>query len=370
MSFPKPTRARRYRAKILVGVAFLSVASAAAAQDAVTGTIEIIRAGTVGNQLHVSDMIEIQNRSTPPRTLSGSHTFEVYLPARARISSVIAAGPGNVATMISAMPSTNQPGHFSVNFPLQPGATKFAFNYDLPYAGRAVFPVRHSYALQQLAIMIPPTMRFSSPSTAFQVLETGNKNYRVRAIASLNPGAGPNFEISGTGPLPPIHASLQPPTPRPESSSANSIPPVFLPQTAQTSPATNTAPTPAPAEAGAQYRAVPPAQIAAQTTRSATPSWMILVILGLGLVAMSAAAIRVNSSKRAAPQKILRTSETALNLHQPHQPRAPAFLLEGLKEELFQLEAAKIRGTISLKDYDLTRDALQETVKRALRRVR
>jgi hypothetical protein len=39
-----------------------------------------------------------------------------------------------------------------------------------------------------------------------------------------------------------------------------------------------------------------------------------------------------------------------------------------LKEELFQLETAKIRGTISTKDYDLTRSALEETVKRALSR--
>jgi hypothetical protein len=43
-------------------------------------------------------------------------------------------------------------------------------------------------------------------------------------------------------------------------------------------------------------------------------------------------------------------------------------LLEGLKEELFQLEAAKIGGTISTEEYDLTRCALEETVRRALRR--
>ncbi len=170
----------------------------------VTSSIEILRAGTNGNLLHVSDMLEIKNESSPPLTQAGERTFEVYLPANATLDSVLAAGPGKISVTVSAVAVPIEPGHYSVNFPLRPGATKFAFNYDLPYRGHAEFHTRHAYPLQQLAVMIPPTMNFSSPSSAFKLLATGNRDYQVQAATHVNAGEGPAFEISGTGTLPPI----------------------------------------------------------------------------------------------------------------------------------------------------------------------
>jgi hypothetical protein len=330
------------------------VFDAASRVEGISGTIEIIRAGTVGNQLHVSDMIEIQNRSTPPLTQAGEHSFDVYLPPHARISSVLAAGPGNVAMIIPATPRDDS-GHYSVSFPLQPGATKFAFNYDTPYDGRAAFHLRHAYALQQVAVMIPPTMQFSSASTAFKTLETGNRNYHVRAIAQLKAGPGPEFEISGSGSLPPVrpgaNAETQPMTAAP-------VPPV------QNSPAPGVSSPPA------SVQSPPPSlgSTAAQTGRSYAPSWMILAILGIGLAATSAAAIRVGAAKRTSAPQIAGINGIRPNQTRHNETEAPLALLEGLKDELFQLEAAKVRGTISTEEYTLSKSALEETVKRALRR--
>jgi hypothetical protein len=170
----------------------------------VTGSIEILRAGTTGNLLHVSDLYEIRNESSPPLTQAGERTFEAYLPPKAKISSVLAAGPGEIGVMISAAPVPGEPGHYAVSFPLRPGATKLAFNYDLPYDGRAAFQTRHAYPLQQFAVMIPPTMKFSSRSPAFKILATGNSRYQVRAGNQLKAGEGPEFEVSGIGDLPPL----------------------------------------------------------------------------------------------------------------------------------------------------------------------
>jgi len=170
----------------------------------VTGSIEILRAGTTGKLLHVSDLYDIRNESSPPLTQTGERTFEVYLPAKAKISSVLAAGPGEIAVMISAAPVPGEPGHYTVSFPLRPGATKLALNYDLPYDGHAAFQTRHAYSLQQFAVMIPPTMKFSSRSTAFKTLATGNTRYQVRAATQLKAGEGPEFEVSGTGALSPL----------------------------------------------------------------------------------------------------------------------------------------------------------------------
>jgi hypothetical protein len=170
----------------------------------INGTIEIVRTGTNGNLLHVSDLVEIKNESRPPLTQAGERTFEVYLPANAKIASVLAAGPGEMGMMISAGPVPGEPGHYTVNFPLRPGATKFAFNYDLPYDGHAAFQTRHAYPLRQLAVMIPPAMKFSSRSPTFKILATGNSRYQVQAVNHIKAGEGLEFEISGTGTLPPL----------------------------------------------------------------------------------------------------------------------------------------------------------------------
>jgi hypothetical protein len=166
-----------YDQRVSIGdIVYLDVFDADPNVRGMTGTIEIIRVGTNGNLLHVSDMIEISNNSTPPRTQGGARTFEVFLPPHARLDSVLAASSGSgpragstsgtepIGMMISAAPVTGEPGHYSVNFPLRPGATKFAFNYDLPYSGSARFTTKSLYPLQQLAVMIPPTMSFVSPS--------------------------------------------------------------------------------------------------------------------------------------------------------------------------------------------------------------
>jgi len=168
----------------------------------VTGSIEILRVATNGTLLHISDLVGVKNESSPPLTQAGKRTFEVFLPANARIDSVLAAAPGKTSEMISAASVPGDPGHYTVSFPLRPGATKLAFNYDLPYEGHAVFQTRHAYPLRQLAVMIPTTMRFTSSSSAFKIMATGDNRYLVEAANQLREGEGPEFEVSGIGALP------------------------------------------------------------------------------------------------------------------------------------------------------------------------
>jgi hypothetical protein len=200
----------------------IQVFDAAPEVPGITGTIEILRTGADGNFLHVSDMIEIKNASSPPLTQAGERTFDMYLPAVAKIDSVLAAGPGKIAAIIFAAPVPGEPGHYTVDFPLRPGATKFAFNYDLPYRGHAAFQTKHAYPLQQLAVMIPTALKFSSRSTAFELLATGNARYHVHAVNQVEAGAGPAFEVSGAASLPPVagqapshQLSLSPASPNP-----------------------------------------------------------------------------------------------------------------------------------------------------------
>lgn len=309
----------------------------------IRGSIEIIRTGTKGNLLHVSDMVEVRNDSRPPLTQVGDRTFEAYLPAQAKIDSVLAACH-KVGMLISAARVAGEPGHFKVSFPLRPGATKFAFNYDLRYQGHATFRTRIRYPLQQLAVMVPATMKFSSRSSVFQLLPTGSGSYLVEAASEVNAGNGPEFEISGIGELPALQAQPQSP-PKPKVAA--------LP-----APALSTA-----NSSGTRTRsasALTPLSATALSPRSSQVQWWLL---GAGVVfVLGAGGFLLGRRDRlsGSPRAVQRTRQAG-------RTSTPA--LEVLQEELSRLEIDRSQGAISREEYVSAKQALEGTVKRALARV-
>ncbi|MEO7028337.1 MAG: hypothetical protein ABI147_02915 [Acidobacteriaceae bacterium] len=307
----------------------IDVFDATAKAPGVAGSIEVIRIGSRGDSLHVSDMVEIRNASSPPLTQAGKRAYEVWLPAQAKIDSVLAAGADNVGVAIPATPLPGEPGHYAVDFPLRPGSTKFAFNYDLPYRDKTTFRARNLYPLNLLTVMIPPTMRFASSNTSFKILATGDKSYQVEAVT--NPKAGENFEfqISGAGTLPPLPASRTP------------------------------AAAPAQVTVAAQPRSMPldGSVTPVAATRASQPGskwWVVsagaaflLAVFGLWLV---------NTRRQSA--HALPTSELAT------PPSTSP--VEAIKEVLFQLEMDRARGTISREDYANSKRALEGMVMRTM----
>jgi hypothetical protein len=311
----------------------------------ITGSIEIIRIGTAGDHLHVSDMVELRNSSSPPQTQAGERTFEVYLPSDAKIDSVLAASPGKIAALISAAPVPGEPGHYTVNFPLQPGATKFAFNYDLPpYVGHASFRPKSRYPLQQLAVMIPPTMKFTSRSSAFQVLGVGNDRYQVEAANLVKAGDGPGFEISGVGALPALRGQAQSP-PKPPVA----VQPI--------------APLSAPASFRARSQGANSLDALTVSGNFAPSSRMLWWVLGASAVCLGACGLLFSRGQR-------RSENAMTKPGQETEQRADtaAFFVAALEEELLQLEIDRSLGNISGEEYGATRQALEDTVKRALTR--
>lgn len=326
----------------------IAVFDAAPKVSTITGSIEIIRVGTrfEAHQklLHVSDMYELRNESRPPITQAGASTFDVYLAANARIDSVLAAGATpnpeaaheKIGLMIGASSVAREPGHYTVNYPLRPGATRFAFNYDVPYRGHATFHARHEYGFQQLAVMIPRTMHFSSASQTFQKLPTGDNDYQVHAAMQLKAGPGPAFEVSGDGSLPSLQAAKQAPPQAPVL--PNSIVP----------------------DSGGTLLASPPR--ADRKLEKTSPLWPWQALTG-GLTLTCILLLL-----RARDRRLARKRARGAGRDTP--PSASADFPEGLKEELFQLEADRARGLISAEDYCSARLALEETVKRTVLRPR
>jgi hypothetical protein len=330
----------------------VDVFDAVATVQGITGSIEIIRIGSNGNLLHVSDMIEITNDSTPPLTLSGDRTFEVYLPGHAKIDSVLAASTASTvrtAALISATPVPGEPGHYTVNFPLRPGATKFAFNYDLPYDGYATFRPKSMYPLQQLAVMIPPTMKFTSRSPAFEVLRTGNDRYQVEAANLVKKGEGPGFAISGVGALPALRAQAQSPTKPP-----------IADQPIPAAPASSRAPT---QNAKGLDRVTAPRILAGSPQMQSQLQW---VLLAASVVMLSAGGFlqwRQWRRRRLAGNRIAKPVQEPQ--HRDETTVSPA---QALKVEMLQLEIDRSLGIISVEEYATAKQALEGTVKRALAR--
>ncbi len=307
----------------------IDVFDATAKVPAVAGSIEVIRIGSRKDSLHVSDMVEIRNASSPPMTQAGKRAYEVWLPRQAKIDSVLAAGADNVGVAIHATPLAGEPGHYAVDFPLRPGSTKFAFNYDVPYQGHAAFQAKNVYPLQMLTVMIPPSMKFASSNTSFKILATGDKSYHVETVT--NPKAGENleFQISGAGALPTLPASRPP------------------------------AAAPAQAPVAAQPRSLPldGRSAAVAATRASQPGskWWVVSAGAAFLLAVFGF-------------WLINTRRQSANMVPTSEPTTPPSTspVEAVKEVLFQLEMDRARGTISREDYANSKRALEGMVLRTM----
>jgi hypothetical protein len=326
-----------YDQRAAVGaVLTMEVFDAAEKVRGIRGTIEILRVGTTGPKgdvLHVSDMFEIENDSNPPLTEAAGRTFGAYLPAKATITSVMAAGPGKIGVMIPAQSVKDEPGHFTVNFPLRPGANKFAFNYDVPYGHHVAFQTRREYGVQQFAVMLPKGMKFASRSAAFAVLAAGNPKYQVEATKDLRAGEGPEFELSGSGELPPLQLQAQ-------KAQATELAPLrpITPEAVVALPRAGPALTKQPAVNSHEFSVVAATVVA------------LLAAITFTLWSVQAAGKRSKTAAIADCRDVKQRSA----------------LLEMLSQELARLDSDRLSGIISAEDYASTKQALEKTWQRAL----
>lgn len=333
-----------YDQQVSAGTAIsIDVAEASSRVKGIIGVIEIIRAGSHGSSLHISDMIEVRNISNPPLTQVSERTFEVYLPSAAKIDSVLAAGPADIGTLVSVRAIDGDPGHFTVNFPLRPGATKFAFNYDLPYHGRIAFRTKNMLPLQQLAVMIPPTMSFASKNAAFQALTVHTARYKVEAAEQLKAGEKLEFELSGSA----VQDQSQA-TPRlPEGVLA--APHVQPPEILKAK------------ERNADASASP-----ATTARSANSSEKLRPAFGaVAVVILGISSFLAWRRRHQSRREIEKAIPEVMRVN-----RRSAGLIDALKEGLFQLERDRLQGAIDSQKYASVKQALDGTIEWAVARAR
>ena len=291
----------------------LTVYDAVAKVPGLAGNIGIAQIESDGKTLSVMEMYSITNASSPPVTQSNPRNYEISLPEKAVFDSAQAKGPKGIWVNVAPSPISGQKGKYGINFPLRPGDTNLKFAYHLPDNGTTRLQLRLPYPITNFAVMHPPKMSFKSLTPGAFITPGVTNGFQIeKAVASPVVGDVALFEVSGVGKASPE----------------------------------------APAEdSGSQVSAPPPAAAAAQTPvdQSKRELWFfisgIVVIVVVGIFAL-----RRMNQPAAAPAS---TGEPAL---------------EALKTEMFQLEADRLRGSISAEEYSTTKAALSQTLERMLAR--
>jgi hypothetical protein len=266
-----------------------------------------------GKSFQVTELHAVDNTSAPPRTQSNPRNFETFLPPNAQLDSVMVKGPRGIATKITPAPVPGEAGHYTMNFPLRPGETQFAVRYHLPAQEKLTFHPRLVYPATNLGIMYPPSMRFSSLGQG-KFTPQSAEGRLGQTISNLNAGEMPGFEISGVGMLPRATQALPPSAPAPSKPPATAGGKSATPQTS----------------AG---------QVGGSAPHESNWTWWALLagaFVLVGLLVFVIWRLRSSANQRAAR--------------------------EALKEKLFQLENARLRGSISPEQYAATKQTLNQSL--------
>ncbi|MFY9681359.1 MAG: hypothetical protein WBQ87_14705 [Candidatus Sulfotelmatobacter sp.] len=327
--------------------------------DGIEVIADIMRIQAEQGQLEVQRAFAVQNNSKPPRTQMSERNLEFYIPEGAQIidSSAVTAGGQPIK---SAPVPEGQKNRYSFIFPLRPGVTQFEVAYQLPYSGSANLDPKSVYPLEHFVAILPRAMQFTAAgtSTGFKPMnDPSQPDSNVQVASNTTPSQNLAFKISGQGTLDSRQASngeqssgAESQTPSPGAQSTDRPggglgPPIDAPDPLQ------------------KYR------------------WQILGSIAAALILGGVyVAVRQQSAARAlahqTPGSSVRgSSAPAATLEDDFAPaetntraRPTSMLLEGLKEELFQLEVERRQGQISQAEYEKAKSALDQTLDRALKR--
>jgi hypothetical protein len=329
--------------------------------DGVEVVADIMRLQVENGQLEMTREFAVQNSSKPPRTQMNDRDLEFYLTEGAQIGEASALTEhGN--PLKTTPVQEDERNRYAFVFPLRPGITQFQISYQLPYSGSANIDPRSLYPLQHFVAIVPKAMEFSAaPGATFKPMNDPNQpDANVQLASTTAVGQSLAFKISGEGTL----------QARVEGSGAQGG--GIGAQDSDQRPGGGLGPpidAPDPLD---QYR------------------WYIL---GAFAVVLAGAAIYVVTRRKAAARAGDSPKAESLKREEPYADYAAveappgsettvratpsplaasrsstSMLLEGLKEELFQLEVERQQGRISQQEYDKTKAALDQTLQRALKR--
>jgi hypothetical protein len=331
---------------------------------------DIMRFQAQQGQLQIERTFAVQNNSKPPRTQMNEHNLEFYVPEGATVNEGQAMTAGGQPVKSAPVPEGEKSKNkYSFLFPLRPGETRFNVVYTVPYTGSMNIDPKSVYPLQHFVAIAPKSMNFEPAQGAGYNLTNfpGQPDANVEVASNAGLGQPLAFKLSGEGTLA---------APQDENGKGGGG---MQAQGGDNRPGGGI---------GRPIDAPPPLR--------QYQWWILGGIAAILLVGGIFIASRQQSANRAAalgrakplaavededevyePAPVAVARETRANrpaMQAAPQPPAQSarprtsMLLEGLKEELFELEVEHKQGQISQQEYEKTKAALDQTLQRALRR--
>jgi len=310
----------------------------------VVADIMYVQAGQ--GRLGITRVFAVDNTSQPPRTEMNDAPFEFVMPEGAEIDEAQAQTAGGQPLVTTPTPQA-QKGRYGFDFPLRPGQTQFQVTYHMNYSGKATIDPRLIYPLEHFVVIVPKSITFSPAEAGlYQNQQTPNQPDAVAAIVSnAKPGQKLAFNISGEGML--QQAQDQ------QASSGGGA--------GDTRPGGGLgAPIDAPDPLD-KYRGY------------ILGGFAVVLVGGAGFIVLRARSVKVTGAAESNP--VTRSAAPAAASVAAASASSPvassghsSMLLQGLKEELFQLEMEHKQGKISDAEYTKTKAALDQTLARALKR--
>lgn len=306
----------------------------------VTTEADVMRVEAGPQGLRVVQNYFVKNASSPPRTQFGMKAYEVYLPPAAKIEAAAAAGPQGMPVSSSPM-AQKDPGHYAFVFPVRPGESRFQLTYTLPYSGSFEFTPRVALPTENLAVMLPKSMSFKGGS-AFVPADVED-NAQTFLAKNVLPSQTISFMVSGTGTMP---AQSQ------QASSGDQ----------------GNASGGGTASAESDNR---PGGGLGDPIDTPDPlqkfKWWILSGLALLLVIAAGFFLRARPAEAVAGGAPVAAPSPLVPTPVPSAAK-PDSLLDTLKNELFFLETERLEGKLTDAEYAEEKAALEQVLKRALKR--
>ena len=328
---------------------------------------DIMRIQAMQGQIEVVREFGVQNFSKPPRTQMNERNLEFYIPNGAQIIPNSATATTENGNPLKSEPvSEGEKNRYSFIFPLRPGLTRFEVAYQLPYSGSANLDPKSVYPLEHFVVMVPKAMQFTAAaaSSGFKPINyPGEPDASVQVASNTGMGQNLAFKVSGEG-------TLQGSQEGGGAQGSN--------QGGQSAGGASNGDAQTQAKPGGGLG--PP--IDAPDPLQKYRWWILgsfaaaLVIGGVFVASRQQSAARALARQKSASS--MRGSVEAEDDYEAaevlstHGIRAAArpssMLMEGIKEELFQLEIERKQGLISQPEYEKAKSALDQTLERALKR--
>ncbi len=336
---------------------------------------DIMRVQVEQGSLEIMRAFAVDNKSKPPRTQMNEHNLEFNVPEGAQIIEASAMTANGQPINSAPVPEDDKKTRYAFLFPLRPGTTQFQVAYQLPYTGSANIDPKSIYPLQHFVAILPKTIQFTpAPGAGYKSMDDPQQpDANVQVASGTQAGQSLAFKISGEGTLQARQEGGGAPSEGPSAQNDTRPggglgPPIDAPDPLQ------------------KYRWYILGGFA-----------LVLVIGGVFVASRQQAANRAVRSQgkdvataeddedyeaaespapREARTKEVRPGDgrssgvrSGYSRPQPAAPRASSsMLLEGLKEELFELEVEHKQGRISQQEYEKAKSALDLTLERALKR--